>query len=100
MTDINRIKEELRYIRNENMKRLKEVQSLSKSTIAKQKMVTASWLISQSIQHEKTMLLMEYTILDNISKTEYHHLDKYLDQLGDYFWNTLYDIAAGKEVTL
>ena len=100
MSDIVRLKEELRAVRNENMKRLKDAQSLSKSIVARQEIMTASWLISQSIQHEKKMLLMEYMILDNISKMEYNHLDKYLDQLGEYFWNTLYDIAAGKEVKL
>lgn len=100
MSDIVRLKEELRAVRNENMKRLKDAQSLSKSIVARQEIMTASWLISQTIQHEKKMLLMEYMILDNISKMEYNHLDKYLDQLGEYFWNTLYDIAAGKEVKL
>lgn len=100
MSDIVRLKEELRAMKKENMKRLKDVQRFSRSIIAKQELMTASWLISQSIQHEKKMLLMEYMVLDNISKMEYSHLDKYLDQLGEYFWNTLYDIAAGKEVTL
>ena len=100
MSDIVRLKEELRAVKKENIKRLKEAQSLSKSIVARQEIMTASWLISQSIQHEKKMLLMEYMFLDNISKMEYNHLDKYLDQLGEYFWNTLYDIAAGKEVKL
>lgn len=100
MSNIVRLKEELRAVKKENMKRLKDAQNLSKSIVARQEIMTASWLISQSIQHEKKMLLMEYMILDNISKMEYNHLDKYLDQLGEYFWNTLYDIAAGKEVKL
>lgn len=100
MNNYEKLQCELNEVRTDLIKRIKECKEMSKSSVARQKIMTTSWYTSMIIQHNQKMIFMEYSILENITREEYMELDEWLDNLGEYLWNILYNIAAGKEVTL